>query len=440
MINMNVIVNDGKSEIPADAGISYIVGKSGLYLRKNIGLVNSLTKLTTHNIPFLLDIEEFAEINLPVKIESIEFEKVVKFFHKVFHIHRSEAMVLIFLKDDGSQIIFDAPEQEVSAATIDYKPMSIEGYQTVGTIHSHGSMSAFHSGTDISDEADFDGIHITLGSFNSNNSNRFSLSAEVAVNGFRQKIDIGDYVKDIEQFTEKVKTKKEKRTGSIFPFGFDNNPFMRFYTNNSYFKNIFQKNMLEKQEHTIINESTFYRMKKEMLDKEWVDENWLKKVKKKVYSSYPTLYNTDRVVGFSSVGNISRPNNIKKKDDAIQNPVTYTEVFDTIHWDNYDDDYESYLGIQDQQDMSENGKMSSVDDFENFQDIVDLFGDIEIPCGKCKYADQLLEIVKQVAEYAAEEVFDSLEMANIDQNILDDPTDCIVGYDNRIIENAKEKK
>jgi hypothetical protein len=42
-------------------------------------------------------------------------------------------------------------------------PPEMNGFVVFGSIHSHNTMGAFHSGTDNSDEFKFDGLHITIG-------------------------------------------------------------------------------------------------------------------------------------------------------------------------------------------------------------------------------------------------------------------------------------
>lgn len=45
----------------------------------------------------------------------------------------------------------------------EYQDLIKEGWIIYGTIHSHCNMPAFHSGTDDSDEENFEGLHITIG-------------------------------------------------------------------------------------------------------------------------------------------------------------------------------------------------------------------------------------------------------------------------------------
>ena len=84
------------------------------------------------------------------------------------------------------------PKQFVSYSSVFYNREAfthIEGFEDflcVGTIHSHCDFDAFHSGTDIKDEEDVDGLHCTFGH---NNLDEFSISATIAINGHRFQID-----------------------------------------------------------------------------------------------------------------------------------------------------------------------------------------------------------------------------------------------------------
>lgn len=60
------------------------------------------------------------------------------------------------------------PKQSNTAGSCKYDPASVaekkeEGVMIVGSVHSHPGMAAFASHTDIGDQANFDGIHITYG-------------------------------------------------------------------------------------------------------------------------------------------------------------------------------------------------------------------------------------------------------------------------------------
>jgi hypothetical protein len=109
--------------------------------------------------------------------------KAIAFFHAVYKRHYTEAAVLLHYSHEHGWDI-TVPAQKATSAHVDYKmDERIEGYLCAGTMHSHGYMSAFHSGTDQHDEAEWDGIHITIG--NLNKHPLFSMEAEMVVNGCR---------------------------------------------------------------------------------------------------------------------------------------------------------------------------------------------------------------------------------------------------------------
>jgi hypothetical protein len=88
----------------------------------------------------------------------------VGFFDSVHSKHQTEAIVLLFwnLKEKRYQLF--CPPQKVSWGSCKYQmaappPMSLQ----VGSIHSHGTMSAYSSWDDKQDERYLDGIHVVVG-------------------------------------------------------------------------------------------------------------------------------------------------------------------------------------------------------------------------------------------------------------------------------------
>jgi hypothetical protein len=57
---------------------------------------------------------------------------------------------------------------KVLSAYAEYDKLFKEGWKFFGTIHSHSSFTAFHSGTDDEDDEENDGLHITIGKVNQN--------------------------------------------------------------------------------------------------------------------------------------------------------------------------------------------------------------------------------------------------------------------------------
>ena len=416
-----VILNDGKNEIPDEPGVSYVIGKDGIYLRKNIGITNSLTKV--EQIGYLKEVDEFASMNLP-KISHLKFEKVVKFFQHIHNTLHSEVMVLMLLKEDNSEVDFVIPIQVVTGATIDYKPVTVDGYYLVGSIHSHSSMSAFHSGTDVDDECDFDGLHITLGSFGSNNGT-FSVSSEVAINGFRQEVNIEDYVDGIVKVKpSKIKKNKHKskskKTKPINNIGYINHPFYSHPYFENFIGNFNTSNKFE-QSISASTRENIYKLESELLPADWVDEEWIKKVSKKQYviNKYTPKGIIHRTYGdypynFEGVGNSVVKRDIKVNADVDNKKNTPEETTSVIWEDN-----------------------SFLNDFENLQDVIDMFSptDDNLPCATCKHSGALMTLLNNMCEFLEiEETYNThihnespIEIDYEGYDIYDDCNDIVVG-------------
>jgi hypothetical protein len=195
-----VFINDGTQEMPND-DILYIVGKDGLYLKKKLGIMESLTKIDG-GVATLQPVEQMAKVHLP-KIPADKTATTVTFFRRVYATHKSESMVLILYDPKTKLFILLPPTQEVSSAAIDYdRQLTVDGYLKVGTIHSHANFSAFHSGVDIADEKHFDGLHITIGNVA---DEEVSITASIVANEKRFKVDPLDYMEGITQTREKSK-------------------------------------------------------------------------------------------------------------------------------------------------------------------------------------------------------------------------------------------
>jgi len=181
--------DDVNAPLPGD-DICYIIGKNGIFMKKKMGAVETLAKVD--QISILEDIAPYAKFDIP-EIPCELFANVVSFMKAVYKELRSESMVLIFFNPDTEHYVMYPPKQEVTGGGIKYeRDYVLEGYNNVGTIHSHAGMSAFHSGTDVEDEKDTDGIHITVGKCNEDNY--FDCTASLAFNGTRFPINVSDYV------------------------------------------------------------------------------------------------------------------------------------------------------------------------------------------------------------------------------------------------------
>ncbi len=152
---MNIPIIKAGEPMP-DSGPVYVIAHDGFYLRKQSQLFNALVKV--ENIPEFESVKESLTWTAPALPYSL-IEEALEFFRAVYDQHEAEAIALLTLNDDiwGNVV----PEQKVSRASLDYQMPKLTGL--AGTIHSHGNMDAFFSGTDHKDVAGFDGLHIVLG-------------------------------------------------------------------------------------------------------------------------------------------------------------------------------------------------------------------------------------------------------------------------------------
>jgi hypothetical protein len=182
----------------------YIVSKY-IYLKKKSGLIDSMVRVDTIDMGDTLP--EYAKMNLPI-IQAETFGKVVGFFKMVYGEYKSEAGVILNLKTHPTKpnlkkIDFTIPHQQVSGGGCKYDIVVNPSYINCGTIHSHSDFAAYHSGTDVNDEKYFDGLHITIGHVN---TDRFSMSACVVVNGKRIQVDPLKYIKGIRELSIETKS------------------------------------------------------------------------------------------------------------------------------------------------------------------------------------------------------------------------------------------
>jgi hypothetical protein len=159
---------------------AFVVARDGLYLRKRSLL--GLSQVQVEGVAHLPAAREYLEYALP-KVPASLMAEVVGFFDAIWSRQRSEALAL--LTWDGSAFGLIVPEQRAGAASVKHRLETSDvpsGAHLVGSIHSHGALSAGASLTDEEDEADFDGIHLVVGDVD---ERRPSYSAAIVVDGRR---------------------------------------------------------------------------------------------------------------------------------------------------------------------------------------------------------------------------------------------------------------
>ncbi len=196
-----VLDGDAAVEAVENAKNAYIVGSNGIFLKRRNGFVSSITSVD--RVPVLRPVKTGATLHAS-KLTALQYATTFNFFKAV---HRSkkggEALVTLHYNPNSGQWRLHAPSQEVTPSHVsaDYSERFTDFY-LVGTIHSHGSMGAFHSSTDHDDEVDFDGLHLVFG----NIEDRYpSITGVMAVKGTRFKIDPVDWFEGV---AEKKVTRK----------------------------------------------------------------------------------------------------------------------------------------------------------------------------------------------------------------------------------------
>lgn len=197
----------------------YYCGANGIFIKKKTKIFEALVPAPEGH----QEIKSLIKLTIP-KMPMKVLMEVVGFFKAVQDEHDSEAIVILLYDKEWA---FHVPKQEVSGAAVDYNIRDEEGLITkniIGTIHSHNTMSAFHSITDDNDEETFDGIHITIGKLDE--TPEFACS--VVVHGQRVKVELKDIVEVVPdtKFMGKVSKKIYKspayQISSCSDYGFTN--------------------------------------------------------------------------------------------------------------------------------------------------------------------------------------------------------------------------
>ncbi len=273
-----IIVNDGQTPFPSD-DIYYIVCKEGIYLKKRLGVMESIAPVK--EISILQSIDAMAKMHIR-KIPAKQSKQVVNFFKAVYAEHYAEAIVLLFYNQKTKHHKIICPFQEVSGGSADYnKAISIEGYDMIGTIHSHAAMSAFHSGIDDADEKSFDGLHITFGNMRDDD---ISISASIVANGYRVIVDPRDYINQLEMTVDINEDEKI--------------PFSKTWKWDKT-----QKKMIEVQSGKFYTKRKFDQRYQVKLSKDpKFDEQWMERVEKKVWTARSPAAGGDWTDGWYGYG------------------------------------------------------------------------------------------------------------------------------------------
>lgn len=192
-----------------DEGSYYVVAGNGNFMHKDTGIVRCF--VSVKEVSCLADIDATNWVSLCIpKIPANIVYKIKQFFKEVVAKYRTEANATLYYNKTTEDYKIHVSKQTVSHSAVRYNRrlvgdeiLEYEGFLRIGTIHSHCDFEAFHSGTDIMDEEDFDGLHVTFGD---NDKEEFTVTTSVVVNGCRTEIAPEDVLNGISKISEKVYT------------------------------------------------------------------------------------------------------------------------------------------------------------------------------------------------------------------------------------------
>lgn len=149
--------------------------RSALYLVMKNLVGYSITPASDQVLELNQMLKPDAFFSLP-KIPWELQERMAAFFHKVYELHGTESVLLLIYDENylGSEDPSAgwgciAPKQENTSGSCNYEideevmALKSDSQTIVGSIHSHPGMDAFFSHTDHKDQAEWDGLHITIG-------------------------------------------------------------------------------------------------------------------------------------------------------------------------------------------------------------------------------------------------------------------------------------
>lgn len=208
-------------ELPTEPGIHYLLGANGVFKYVNNDYYTACVKST--KAPGLAVLCEKAKINLKSLPREL-LGQVETFFRDVWKKYKSEAVVVLYANPVTKEWRVMVPKQKVSSAHADYEmtgmPVEVDGFRQFGSIHSHGSMGAFHSSTDTHDEVKWDGLHITIGKID---EAQLQYSARWMLSGSEFKCDLSEWVEQLPEvpspkdWIDQVEEKKTVGYGGVGP-------------------------------------------------------------------------------------------------------------------------------------------------------------------------------------------------------------------------------
>jgi PRTRC genetic system protein A len=161
-------VKDVKPVYP-EADNCFLLGKNGVFHQVKNDFYEVIHKVD--GVPGLDDVE--TKVKLTVQKLPVELlRKAEAFLIAAWKKHDGESVIILAYNLDKKEWKLLIPPQKGSSSSVEYDITKVtipKGFEIFGTIHSHPTFNAFHSGTDDKDEFKFDGLHITVGHINTPN-------------------------------------------------------------------------------------------------------------------------------------------------------------------------------------------------------------------------------------------------------------------------------
>lgn len=177
-----------------EKGDFYIISKNGIFLHKDTGFLEAVVKVD--KISFLEQIKPEMVLKLP-KIPLEIMVRSLLFFRRVYQYYRTEAVLLLHYSESNESYYLHCPAQKVFDSRVIYNLRErFDGYQLIGTVHSHGRSTAFHSVIDKDNEENFDGLHITIGNLN---MPYFTIAVSVVINNNRFKMVFSEIIDGVKK-------------------------------------------------------------------------------------------------------------------------------------------------------------------------------------------------------------------------------------------------
>lgn len=164
---LDVLIPKDGEELPDEDVIYYAATQNGWIINTPtlFGNAQTLSKEHPNVLPAVKERFLLNERKMPLHMLSQFHDFAAQNFEKN---HAECSAYLTYNQETDDWRLF-IPEQYVSHTSVNHKldPGQIKnGYQAVGTIHSHCDFDAFHSGTDKHDMGKMPGLHITIGHVN----------------------------------------------------------------------------------------------------------------------------------------------------------------------------------------------------------------------------------------------------------------------------------